>query len=183
MLILPGASSALESDQYMTWGRDLRDISSELNTHVNQTIQQALTELNERKETISCAKAHDFAVKKFRGFIVHKIETWLEEELGDDLYPRADMSYQIIFKSVFIIFLIRQWGVFPDGRNLNVNGVILGADKLAHFFSTGLRYFTLFTKAKKGMSDSERTKSHFVRDQLGRSYLGCGASGFFLLVI
>ena len=181
-LFLPGVTSALESDQYMTWGRDLRDISSELNTHVNQTIQQALTELNERKETISCAKAHDFAVKKFRGFIVHKIETWLEEELGDDLYPRADMNYPDYFQISIYNFPYSAVGrFFPMGRNLNVNGVILGADKLAHFFSTGLRYFTLFTKAKKkGMSDEQATRKAILYGiSLERSYLGLWPSGVF----
>ncbi|HAZ14306.1 MAG: hypothetical protein A2X86_18955 [Bdellovibrionales bacterium GWA2_49_15] len=182
MLILPDVSRALESDQYMTWGRELRDVSSELNTHVNQTIEKALEELAGEKKAVSCAKAHNFAVKKFRGFIVHKIESWLEEDLGDDLYPQANMSYPDYFTISIYNYQYSAVGrFFPMGRNLNYNGVILGSDKLAHFISTGLRYFNVFQAAKKkGLSD-EKAEQKAIRYgiSLERSYLGLWPSGVF----
>ncbi|MBI2520619.1 MAG: hypothetical protein HYV97_09380 [Bdellovibrio sp.] len=182
VLIIPGVTCALESDQYMTWGRELRDVSLELNTHVNETIEQALQQLAEKKKIVSCEKAHDFAIKKFRGFIVHKIETWLDDDLGDDLYPRADMNLPDYFSISIYNYRYSVVGrYFPMGRNLNFNGVILGSDKLAHFFSTGLRYFNLFKSAKKkGMSDEEATRKAIRYGiSLERSYLGLWPSGVF----
>ena len=49
-------------------------------------------------------------------------------------------------------------------RNIQINGVVIGTDKLSHFISTGLRYFNTYKKAlKKGLSEEKAFKKaiHF----------------------
>ncbi len=181
-LIVPNIGRSLESDQFMMWGRNLRDLSSELNDHMNSTIEQALEELAQQKKNVSCEKAHDFAIKKFRGFLIQKVEIWLEEEYGTELYPDTSVNYPGYFRMSIYNFPHSVVGrYFPMGRNLNFNGIIIGTDKLAHFFSTGLRYFNIVKQAKKkGLSEEQATiKAINYGISLERTILGFWPSGVF----
>jgi len=161
ILFIPTISMGLESDQYLMWGRELRDVSNEINLHVNQVVENSLKKSNGLKKSLSCEEVHSKAVKEFRGFIIHKIETWLEKDLGQDLFPVATDSYNDYYRMSIYNFKASFIGrFFPMGRNMNFNQIYIGSDKLAHFFSTGLRYFTIYQKQmKKGKSPEQAMHS------------------------
>ena len=174
---------ALESDQFLTLTKELKDISKELNQHVNNTVEETLKWANTKDANkFSCQDLQVKSVKKFRGFIVHKIEHWLETEHAQDIYPAMDVSTRTYYKDS-----IYKWRMgwmaqfFPMGRNLRFGEVYLGADKLAHFFSTGLRYQGVYTRAlKRGASQEvayQKAIDYGVR--LEKTILGYWPIGVF----
>jgi|GEM_PF-548417 len=177
---------ALESDQFMTWGVDMVDLEKEINDHVNSTVEQAISEISKKKkkknEALSCEDVRRFSLLKFRGLLIHKIETWLEHHHGNDMYPVVEKGYPYYFKNSIYNFsgstIAR---LFPMGRNLNINGVIIGADKLAHFFSTGVRYYESYLKnIKKGMDPTKATRKAIDAGiTMERTYLGLWPAGVF----
>jgi hypothetical protein len=182
-LLQSGMAQALESDQFMVLEKELKDISVELNEHVNETVEKTLNWANKKgADKYECEDLQKKAVKKFRGFIVHKIEHWLETEHGQDIYPAVDVGFSSYYKDS--IYEWRNgWLVrfFPMGRNLRVGDVYLGADKLAHFFSTGLRYHDVYRKAlKKGLSTTEAyAKAIDYGVRLEKTILGYWPIGIF----
>jgi hypothetical protein len=184
-LVMLSSSTAmsLESDQYMVINRDLPDLTLPINQHVNATIQLEIDLANkEKRGPEACEDIHVKAVGRFRGFIVHKIESWLEEEHGSEIYPNAEVSFPKYYMSSLYGwrygFISR---FFPLGRNLQIGENQIGQDKLAHFFSTGLRYFIKYRKLiKKGIDPVKATEK--VIDygiNMENTYLGLWPAGIF----
>ena len=62
---------ALESDQYYTWGRDLRDSTDVLNAKVRLEIDRVLDRVNAKQSGrgVSCERVVERIVPRFRKFI------------------------------------------------------------------------------------------------------------------
>lgn len=159
VLALIKSASALETDQFVVLDKELPDISGQLNEHVNNTIDQAIDEINisEWRNKVTCDDVHKKSIKKFRGFFIHKIEHWLEKEQGKHVYPDSAIAFNGGSKNnIYHQPNNLLQSLIPLGRNLRLGDVYMGADKLAHFFSTGLHYYEKYQEAiKRGSSDEE----------------------------
>lgn len=156
---LMSSVNALETDQFVIMDKELPDISEHLNSHVNNTIEQAIYQINisDKREKATCDEIHKMSIKKYRGFFIHKIEHWLEEDQANNIYPNSTTDFNGASESSIYYDpgnLIHRF--IPLGRNLRLGEIYMGADKLAHFFSTGLHYYEKYQAALKlGRTDRE----------------------------
>ncbi len=179
-LMLPLPAMALETDNYIVWGQELKDSSSHLDHYFRENIELALQNIPTHSEK-SCEQMTKLIAKNFASYLVHDnpVENWLFKRLtSQEMYPE-NMNY--VHGSIYrepYLFYIPWFGLAP---NIQVNGYYFGTDKLSHFASTGMIYFKKFLKEKAlGKSEEEAVKAaiHWgIRDE--KTVHGYWASGVF----
>ena len=177
------AAFALESDQYLAWRKELKDVSTDINAYMNAQILQVVRMANNDNEHLyTCNDLRKKSLDVFRGFIVQKIEKWIEHNLGTEMLPDANTSNRKYYN--MSIYYFKYSGVariLPMGHNLQMNNIYFGADKLAHFLSTGMRYFNVYNKyIEKGYSENDALRKAIdFGIRLERTVLGYWPSGVF----
>lgn len=179
-LMLPMTAVALETDNYIAWGQELKDSSAHINEFFSENIEIALQNIPMHSEK-SCEQMTKLIAKDFASFLVHDnpVENWLFKRLtSQEMYP-DNMNY--VHGSIYrepYLFYIPWFGLAP---NIQVNGYYFGTDKLSHFASTGMVYFKTFLKQKAlGKSEDEAIKSAIqwgIHDE--KTLHGFWASGVF----
>lgn len=150
---------ASETDQFMLWGKELRDSAPVLNVWLNEELIDYVAGLNEDP------KSQDLSIEDVTtGFYYHVFEHLLnqkvrrflrEEESIDEYPPREGMSvWQFQEASVF---RGRSFPYYlPMARTIRLGEVYLGTDKVSHFLGYGRRYYKKYVKLReKGLSDHE----------------------------
>lgn len=145
-------SQALETDQYMTWGLELKDSTQAVNTWVNERLQKRLLRRKVQKKT-TCSAASEVLLKTFRRPFFQIIEGWAQNSPEVEVWPprfekRKYRRMSIFAKNIFPF-------IMPMAFSMNVNGVYFGTDKLGHFTSFGLRYANVYRKWRKRGLDKE----------------------------
>lgn len=181
LTLLSVSSFALETDNFIVWSRELKDISPKLNDFIAQEIQTSLEEANNKRYVQTCLQVTQRIAKKFRALapISHPLEDWLAKNLDEEeMFPHSK-SYikQSIYKYPSYFYL----NSMPIAPNVRVGDFYLGTDKLSHFSSTGRRYLLHYLKKmKSGMNSDEAIKSAI---KLGlnneATILGSWSSGVF----
>lgn len=179
-LLLPLSSLALETDNYIVWGQELKDSSSHIDHYFHESIEIALQKIPSHQER-TCEEMTKLIARDFKSRFVHDnpVENWLFKRLtSEEIFPES-MSY--VHGSIYrepYLFYIPWFGLAP---NIQVNGHYFGTDKLSHLASTGMTYYRIFHKElKKGKSPDAATRAaiHWgIRDE--KSVHGFWASGVF----
>ncbi len=131
-LILPMTAVALETDNYIVWGQELKDSSSHINHFFSENIELALQNIPLHADK-SCVQMTKLIAKDFASHLVHDnpVENWLFKRLtSQEMYPE-NMNY--VHGSIYrepYLFYIPWFGLAP---NIQVNGFYFGTDKLSHF--------------------------------------------------
>lgn len=178
---LVAAATALETDNYIVWKRELKDSSLRINGHLASEIEAALKISNTQETPQDCVAVTKEIAIRFKSHYIHEnpLENWLKTNLADDeIYPRTgEYVKDSIYRDPFR-FYIPAFGLSP---NVSVNGINFGTDKLTHFSSTGRRYFNHYLKSlKKGRTEEEaRRKAVLYGIKNERSILGFWASGVY----
>lgn len=186
-LLLASASlaGALETDQYYAWGRELAESTDAVNAKVNLEIGIALERINGRRTSrnMSCETVAAKVTSRLRMLIFHPVELWasntslvdripatVEEELA---YPRASIY------GIHGPFDIGAW--LPPSATIQLNGVRVGTDKLAHFFSGGRAYYLVYRRARRWGLDREQAEIRAIDRGIfsEQTYLGKTSSGVF----
>lgn len=180
LILIPAVAQALETDNYLSWGIELRDSSGEINRFFREGIRNSLRKIDRHDEK-SCAQMTELIGKDFASFLVHDnpVENWLFSVLSsDEMYP---MGINYVEESIYRIpfrFYIPLFGLAP---NIQVKDFYFGTDKLSHFASTGMIYYKIFRKelaAGSSGADAERKAIDWgIRDE--KSVHGYWASGVF----
>ncbi|MFN8369253.1 MAG: hypothetical protein U0T83_01375 [Bacteriovoracaceae bacterium] len=160
---------ALETDQYLAWGHEIRESSAIINRHINSEIRELLKSINQATpntmttEPLNCS----FIVKKvfhrFRPILPRRIEHWIEINKDIDIYPPRTISSLAFYK--MSIYGAEVWPYYlPLTRTINMNGIYIGVDKFSHFFLYGLTYYNEYLKALEGgANDNEATISAILK--------------------
>ena len=137
--------SALETDQYYAWDREIVDSTEILNAKVNIEIRAALHELNTRRggPPRKCENVAKRISSHFRFFIFQDIELWaVNTPLVDRVpsTPEEELRYrdEYIYRGSPFFDPVR-W--MPPSPTIELAGVRIGTDKLSHFFSGGWYYY------------------------------------------
>lgn len=182
LLLTPLQSSlALETDNYIVWGRELQDASPAINTYFRNEIESVLIQ-NSSKQ-LNCLEITALIGERFRSRLVHDnpVENHLMDILRaeqDEIFPQG-LKYvpESIYRDPYR-FYIPFFGLAP---NIQVGGFYFGTDKLSHFASTGRIYFEEFLAAiKKGHSQKSAELAAIewgIRDE--NTVHGYWASGVF----
>lgn len=171
---------ALETDNYLVWGKELGDAGLAINRYFREGIENALSSIPEHSSR-TCDEMTRLIGKDFASHLVHDnpVENWLFRELGPgEIYPQ-DLNYveESIYREPFR-FYIPWFGLAP---NIQVSGYYFGTDKLSHFASTGMIYFKVYHRAlEDGASPTAAERKAIdwgVMDE--KSVHGFWASGVF----
>jgi hypothetical protein len=134
-ILIPVSSSfALETDNYISWDRDLIDSADPINTFIKKEIEIALEKMNNKRRVQSCEAVTMAIAKRFRALppFKHPLEDWIRENLtSEHVYPHSDHYTQIsIYKHPYRFFLRNM----PIAPNVNINGNYLNRQALALYF-------------------------------------------------
>lgn len=156
--MVSSVSYALETDNFLGEINPPKDSSEIINEFVNSKIDSYLTKNSESLRSKSCSQVRKKVLKSFRGYVVHAIEEYIDEQVSDEfVYPQRDHSYGDYFKiSIYYNKKIDLLKLKHLSRNINIDGIIIGSDKLSHFISTGIRYYYFYeNKLKDGYSEKK----------------------------
>jgi len=164
------SASALETDNYLAWKKELRDSGPAINSYFNHEITHVLKTSD---PDLSCEEVTQKIGEVFESHLVHDnpVENHLLSVLSsEEIFPTS-LYYveESIYRDPFRVY-IPYFGLAP---NVQVNGFYFGTDKLSHFASTGRIYYEKFQKS----SSLKSAISWGVRDE--KTLHGYWASGVF----
>ncbi len=145
-------ANALETDQYMAWGKDLKDATADLNNYFNQNLERTVGRINADPTLVSksCEDATVDVLKEYHAFwFGERIENWILQNAEIQKLPdyssltRMEAIKQSIYRDVF------KFRAKILGYNIRIGDVNLGIDKMGHFSSVGLSYYILMLKAAR----------------------------------
>ncbi|MBI2522646.1 MAG: hypothetical protein HYV97_19655 [Bdellovibrio sp.] len=147
-------ANALETDQYMVWGKDLKDSITELNIYYNQNFERAVARINADPILIqkSCEDATVDILQEYHAFWWgERIENWILDNADIQKIPeyssmsRMEAISHSIYRDVF------KFKAKILGYNIRISGVNLGIDKMGHFSSVGLSYYQRMLEVSRKM--------------------------------
>ena len=179
---------ALETDQYMMWGKELNDVTAYLNGFINKRTWKAIDEVNhmpkEQRNAMSCEAVHHYIFKSYnrnKGMdFISEIERLIYDDPTLSRYPPqktgkiATINQSIYRKSK--LFKLKMFGI-----NIKVNGIYTGLDKTDHVFRTGYGYFKTYKKyLKKGKTEKQALIAAIRKGIIQeKTYYGFWVSGVF----
>ncbi len=178
LMTISAEALALETDNYLAWEVTLPDSEKEFNKFFGERIEHALAEVNALNKPVSCEAVSYRIANEFKTILGNNpIEDFAHSELTGMVFPVKEKFVQDSILNE-TRFYLQFTGLAP---NVQINGVYLGLDKLAHFASTGRRYFKRFLKRlRAGDTEIEATQSAIRYGLLNEaSVLGWWASGVF----
>ena len=172
-------ANALETDQYMTWGIELKDSGDYINKYLNEKIGGALKELD---SDLSCEKA---AIESMdwngrTTDMLSMIESDMYHSENVDRYPPLKKSAKGVIKES----IYRDVGIFKlkvFGVNLMMNDVYFGVDKLGHFITVGRDYYKTYRKYRRRGKSIKYSQIKAIKRGIfsERTYYGYLVSGVF----
>ena len=176
-------ATALETDQYEAWGHDLADGTDALNAKINYELRKVLDRINGRRgiRRLTCDTVADHVTAHFRMLIFHPIEIWASKSPLIERFPPTEEA-ELESRETNILGNSSRWDIgtwLPYGPTIEIHGVRIGTDKMAHFFSGGSSYYALYQRAtRQGMSAAEAERAVIDRGIFSeKTYLGYGTSG------
>ena len=147
LCLAPLCAGAYETDQFSHRLRPLQDCTGLLESWVNQSIESAIRDWRGPRDERKVVDAiyHDIGGHHW----VDRIERWA---MKSDQVDRLTLDrYDSIYHG-HPVWATRVAGLFGVGPTIKVNEVLIGSDKLGHFFSQGRkfwrRYLTYRDEAK-----------------------------------
>jgi hypothetical protein len=181
LLVVPGSSSALETDQYYTWGLPLEDSTDMVNARFNLELERAIASFPAHKTPESCRKVAVAYRSRMRFLLLHEIQLWAWNSKWVDRIPDGGEEWRQYRRSNMYSrnppYDPATW--MPYTPTIEVAGVRIGTDKLAHMVSSGWTYYGEYRKGlKKGLTTEEAERKAVERGILEESLvLGKLASG------
>ncbi len=145
LALLPaGSPSALETDQYLAWGRPLADSTEVLNAWFNLRLQEVVQAGNAKSKPPDCWRMTVAMERSLRRIVViHVLDDYAENSPLVDRVPRTSEEelrfwHDSIYGDSTPLTLAK---LMPLSSTIQAGGVRFGADKLAHFVSVGWSYY------------------------------------------
>ena len=186
--LLLSPASALETDQYMAWGKRLNDISAYLNSFLNQRTWQTLADINQlplqQRALLKCEDIHKKIVTSYnknKGLdFISEIERRIYDDATLSRYPPISASKLAVIKQSIYkksqLFKLKMFGI-----NININGIHLGVDKLDHVLRTGYLYFKTYQKYRDQGLSIQQAEIAAIQKGIAqeKTYFGYWVSGVF----
>jgi hypothetical protein len=177
----PGSLTALETDQYYTWGRPLADSTDAVNARFNLELERAIAENPERRRSQTCREVTVAYRKRLRYMLLHDIQVWAWSSKWVDRIPNGgveDRQYRRtnLYSRKFVL-APSSW--MPNTPTIEVAGVRFGTDKLAHLVSSGWVYYREYNQGlENGFTSEDATRravGHGIREE--NQHLGMATIG------
>jgi hypothetical protein len=173
-------SAALETDQYYAWTVPLDDSADVIDAKINREMALVLEEIDGPDER-TCREISRTLMRRMRFVIFQPIQLWIDNVSLIDRYPATpEQEFAYRRESIYPYSGLADIGVsIPPSPTIEVDGIRIGTDKIAHFFSNGWRYYERYRHARsRGLTEEaavERAlRKGFVYE---RTVLGYALSG------
>jgi len=179
--LFSGAGSALETDQYWAWGLPLADSTDAVNAKFTLELERAIASFPDRRAPGNCRQISVAYRKRMRFILLHEIQVWAWNSESVDRIPNGgDEQREYRRKNLYSNHPLIDTGTWmPFTPTIEVAGVRMGTDKLAHLVSSGWTYYGEYRDAlKKGATHEDAERDAVRRGILEESLiLGKMASG------
>jgi hypothetical protein len=150
--LLAGPLSALETDQYYAWGRPLADSTDAVNAKFNLELERAIASFPESRPPANCTEISVAFRSRMRFLLLHEIQIWawnseFVARIPDGGAEQKDYRRTNLYSNHPLIDT-GTW--MPYTPTIEVAGVRMGTDKLAHFVSSGWTYYAAYRRAVAG---------------------------------
>lgn len=136
MLIICSEACAFETDQFTHRQQQIADSESLLNRKVNLTIGESIQGVSNVDDKMIIVNR---IYRKLGGLSsIDKIESWATH--SDEIERLPTPAYESIYAGI-PIWATRLSGMAGVSATIKINGVLLGTDKLGHFFSQGRKFY------------------------------------------
>jgi hypothetical protein len=180
-VVTPGSSPALETDQYYAWGLPLADSTDAVNARFNLELERAIASFPVDHPPESCREIAVAFRSRMRFLLLHDIQIWAWNSQWVDRIPDGGEAWREYNRTNLYSrnppYDPATW--MPFTPTIEVAGVRIGTDKLAHMVSSGWTYYGEYRKAlAKGLTQQEAERHAVRRGILEESLiLGKLASG------
>ncbi len=180
-----GPARALETDQYYAWGLPLADATDMVNARFNLELERTIADFPSDHPPKGCRKIAAAYRGRLRFILLHDIQIWAWQTEWVDRIPDGGEAWREYTRTNMYSknppYDPATW--MPYTPTIEVAGVRIGTDKLAHFVSSGWTYYHVYREAVENGSTSaeaERLAVHrgIVEETL---ILGKLASGVFAI--
>jgi hypothetical protein len=182
LLVAPSVR-AFEADPYYAWGRSLRDSTEALNAKFNLEIDRAVARANAGVPDADCGSVAKRVRRALHFGIFHPIEIWAMQSSWVERLP-ATTEEEFHYRETN---LYRNYGFMdtgswiPNAPILEVDGIRIATDKLAHFASSGWRMRRGYLRGlERGLSHEEAEQRVLLRSVTAeQTILGGLSTGVF----
>jgi len=179
--LFAGSLSALETDQYYAWGRPLADSTDAVNAKFNLELERAIASFPPHSPPAACTEISAAFRSRMRFLLLHEIQIWAWNTEFVARIPNGGAEQQEYRRTNLYSNhpLIDTGTWMPFTPTIEVAGVRMGTDKLAHVVSSGWTYYSEYRKAIEDGETSEEAERIAVRRGITeeRLILGGLASG------
>jgi len=178
--------ASLETDPFYAWGRDIADSADALDARMNAEIGLVLERVNaSRGASLSCDGVVDRILRRMRQFLFHRTELWLLNapeiaRVPDTPDDEREYRKRYLLHDTYALD-VATW--MPPSPTIEVDGIRIGTDKIAHFVSQGGYYRRWYLEAiADGRTPDEAAERAIRRGMwVERRLLGWSASGVLSL--
>ncbi len=157
LVVVTGTSLALETDQYYAWGRPLADSTDAVNARFNLELERAIASFPDDRPPESCQQLAVAYRSRMRFLLLHEIQVWAWNSRWVDRIPNGGEEQREYRRTNLYSNhpLIDTGTWMPFTPTIEVAGVRIGTDKLAHLVSSGWTYYVEY---RQGLGEGETTQ-------------------------
>ncbi|MDH3465324.1 MAG: hypothetical protein OES26_05345 [Gammaproteobacteria bacterium] len=162
LFICSSPVAAMEVDPYLAWMHEINDSTEVINRFINQTARETVEEVNGKPDKYDSCEA--VTVRIFRRnhtsiFTSKRLLRHIHSNPDIDKLGRA--HFEEVHGSMYRY--VPQLYVSSLSDTINVNGIYIGDDKIAHFFGFGRRYYKRYLTALGKGKDTETALLEAIR--------------------
>jgi len=139
-LVAAGASAAYETDQFTNRLAPLRDSGPAMDAHVNAAIADAVAHCHGERDELELVNRIYFRLGGLHW--VDRIEKWAMQ--SPDIEKLQTERFHSIYRG-HPWYATRVTALFGIGATFKLDGILVGSDKLGHFFSQGRKFWLRWT--------------------------------------
>lgn len=164
-ILVAGSSSALETDQYYAWGRPLADSTDAVNAKFNLELERAISSFPDHGQPAMCSEVSAAFRSQMRFLLLHEIQVWAWNSKFVARIPDGGAEQRAYRRTnLYSNHPTIDTGTWmPFTPTIEVAGVRMGTDKLAHLVSSGWTYYAEYRKAIESGETPEDAERIAVR--------------------
>jgi hypothetical protein len=164
-ILCAGQTSALETDQYYAWGRPLSDSTEAVNAKFNLELERAVASFPASRPPETCTEISLAFRKRVRFLLMHEIQVWAWNSQWVARIPDGGAEAREYRRANLYSNhpLIDTGTWMPFTPTIDVAGVRMGTDKLAHFVSSGWTYYAAYCNALENGDAPDDAERNAVR--------------------
>lgn len=162
LLVCGAAAQALEVDPYIAWMYQIDDSTREINEFINQTARETVAEANEKPRKYDSCEAVTIRIFRRNHTSIVTSKRLLKHTSAN---PEIDTFGRPHFAEVHgsMYRYVPQLYFSSLADTINIDGIYMSDDKLAHMFGFGRRYYTKYLKGRKNGLDTEAAMLKAIR--------------------